>query len=479
MNKSILKLASIAFIGSLLGRGLRYSMNIVIARGLGLEALGLFAFGMVVMKALGVFARFGLNTATQKYIPIYTRQEDTSRVAGVVIFALSFPFILGGSLSIALLIGFRTTNLGSEFSTTVQLFLVGVPLVASMMVGMNATTGFKETRYSVYIRDIIQSGTAILLVSVGAYVFGSLELTIYGYILSLGIGLISAIYYLNHLGAFEALPTFEVREIMVFSAPVVIVAVSQYVVSWTDILMLGAFVSPTEVGWYQAAYQTSILLVLVLSAVNSIFPTIASDLYSEGRLDELEVMYTAVTKWVTYLTILGFVFVSVYASEILGLFNTTEQSAQTALIILAFGQAITASTGPVGFILTMSGNERLESFNTTILAVLNIGLNFVLIQEYGIVGAAIATAFSLLTLNLVRLAETQWILGIQPYGLSYWKGGVGILAATVLMFIGHAFVAGSLFRTVAVGCSSLLLFAGIVALLGFDETDAKLIGSLR
>lgn len=67
MRDSITKLVSISFFGGLIGRGLRYGFNVVIARGLGFEALGVFAFGMVVMKGGGVFVRLGLDSAAKKF----------------------------------------------------------------------------------------------------------------------------------------------------------------------------------------------------------------------------------------------------------------------------------------------------------------------------------------------------------------------------------------------------------------------------
>ena len=70
-ENSILKLTSVAFVGGLLGRGLRYLLNIIIARGVGAEALGLFALGLVVLKASALIARVGLDEAAQRYVPIY------------------------------------------------------------------------------------------------------------------------------------------------------------------------------------------------------------------------------------------------------------------------------------------------------------------------------------------------------------------------------------------------------------------------
>ncbi|MBZ6496462.1 flippase [Natrinema longum] len=479
MKKSLLRLMSVAFFGSLVGRGLRYLLNVVIARGLGPEALGLFAFGMVIMKAFSVLSRFGLDTAARKYVPVYNNQGDKAKLCGISVLSIAFPFFLGIIISIIVFVVLRTGNFGPEFAPTASLFVAGIPLFSSMMVAQNATTGFKETRYAVYIRDIIQSSTAILFIAIGALYFKDLNITIYGYIASFGIGLLSAVYFLSRLGAFQSYPELELKKILAFSAPLVVVAVAQYIVSWTDIFMLAIFVSPTEVGWYQAAYQTSVLLVLVLSAVNSIFPAVASDLYSSDQLKTLDQIYSTATKWVSYLTVLGFVFISIFSREVLLLFGTSTESARISLIILAFGQTITASTGPVGFLLTMSGHERLESINTVFLAISNIVLNFILIQSFGIIGASIATATSLLALNLIRIVEAYHLLGIQPYEQSYWKGCIGILASSIFMILVYRFASGSIIPTSVVGTIALVLFLSIMVLLGFDTQDQKLIEAIK
>ena len=52
MRQNITKLASIALVGGLIGRGLRYTLNIIISRGLGAEALGLFAFGILTSSQI-------------------------------------------------------------------------------------------------------------------------------------------------------------------------------------------------------------------------------------------------------------------------------------------------------------------------------------------------------------------------------------------------------------------------------------------
>lgn len=480
MKNSITQLVSIAFVGGLLGRGLRYGINVVIARGLGPEALGLFAFGMVVMKASAVVSQLGLDRAVQKYVPIY--QGDNSRVTGTILLCVGVPLLSGILVSSALYLFQERINdfssVGLESAN--RLFVLGIPLFATMMVGIAATKGFKETRYEVYTRDIGQSVVALVLVTLGAYVFQDFYIVVVGYLVSLLVGTFLVVGFLLRRTelSLNQKPTFEVREILTFSLPLTLAAVSLYLVSWTDILMLGAFVDPTQLGWYQAAFQTSVLLAVVLQAGNSIFPAVAADLYHDGRLERLSRIYTSVTKWIAYLTVLGYVFLLVYAEEILSIFGTATPTAETALLVLGLGQVFATITGPVGFLLTMSGHERLQTANAVVTSILNVVLNYVLIQQLGITGAALATGISFALLNLFRLIESWHLLGIQPYSTDYWKGTVAIVATVPIMMYGHTLPLAGIAKVFFVGTISLGAFAVLVWSFGFDESDQTLVESL-
>lgn len=482
MRNSITKLVSIAFLGGLIGRGLRYGFNIIIARGLGFEALGVFAFGTVVMKGGAVLSRVGLDSAAQKYIPIYRTKNDSAKVSGTVLLCLAVPLLFGGLLAVSLYLsqGLIAEFTGMALSSTTQLFFAGIPLYAAMMVGVKATYGLKETKYSVYIRDFGQSVVAVVFMMIGAFVFTELNIVVIGYLGSILAGICLATIFLIREGAlrFDVQPIFEWREIFAFSLPLTLAASIQYLVSWTDIVVLGVFVSSEAVGRYQAVFQTSALLVVVLRAMNSIFPPIAADLYDSGQQERLNRVYTAVTRWVTYFTILGFAFVVVYANDILSIFGETGQSARAALVVLALGQTLNAIVGPTGFLLIMSEHERFQLVNNIVAAVANLILNVVLIQMYGIIGAAAATGTSLALMNMLRLIEVRYLLGIQPYSWQYWKGLAAVGCALPVMVLARNLPLAGPVRVVLVGTGAFTVFAAVIWLFGFDDVDRALLESV-
>ena len=475
-------MASLALVGGLVGKALRYTLNVVIANGLGAAALGVFALGMVLLRAGSVLARLGLDNAAQKYVPVYTAQNDDRALNGTTLLCLGAPFFAGVTIAGGVFVFDDTIRelAGVTLRPVTKQFALGIPFFATMMVGIALTKGLKESKYQVYIRDIGQSVVAIVTVSIGAFVLNDLTAAIDGYILSCAIGAVLAVFFLyrRDLLSVAVRPRVDFKRVFAFSLPLTIAAVIQYLLTWTDILMLSFFRAPTEVGWYQAAYQTSVLLLVVLQAVNSIFPSVASDLYERGELGQLRRTFAAVTKWTTYVTSLGCVFVVVYTDEILGLFDISTPEARLALIVLCLGQAVAASTGPAGFMLIMSGHERLQLYNTVAVSVLNVVLNVVLITRFGIVGAGLATAISFVMLNVSRITLLKYFLDVQPYSFSYWKGGVAVACATPMLLVGARLPIPGIARVLLGGAVALAVFAVVTWILGIEESDRALLEQL-
>ena len=482
MKRNISTAILVSFLGGIVGRGFRYGLTFVVASMLGAEALGLFTFGLVIIKAGALIARTGLDNAAQKYIPIYQNEGDHRRLAGVTWLCLTVPFILGSIVAVLIHTGsgFIDRYVASSFGETTKLFLSGIPLFAMMMVGISATKGFKRTKYAVYIRDFGQSGFALI----GTVVILSFEPTvsavIFVYLLSLAVGAGLTIVFILRDGTLfpDESPIFEMKKVLGFSLPLLLVTVSQYVVGWADVLMLGLLTTAREVGYYHIAFQTSMLLGFILMSANSIFPAIVADLYYNDEHTQLEQLYTVVTKWITYFTLLGYVFVIAYRNEILRIFGAEFVVASHILMILGAAQVVASVTGPSGYLLRMSGNERLEPLNAGAAALLNIVLNFILIKEHGTLGAAIATTISLSVINLARVFQGWMFADLHPYSSEYWKGLGIILLITPLVFFIQPRLSGGIIEIFVVGIGTLVTFSIAMLIIGFDESDRHLLQSL-
>lgn len=479
-EKSLVKLVSTSFVGGVITKGAMFFLHLLIAWNLGADGLGVFAFGLVLLNGGTVVAKLGLDNAVQKYTPLYARQEEFTKVGGVVLFSLGGSFLFGLLVSATIFVVLRLATYYNlwTFNTAIYLILPGIPVMASMLVGMSATTGFLETKYRVFI-DVGQKSSALLFTFIGLYITGTIESVIIVYLLSLVVGGVLALVYLYWLGAFEytGIPNLQAKKHLTYSLPLMLSSVTMYLTTWTDVLMLGVFKPPTVVGQYQAAYQLTNILGFLTFAVNSIFPSVAADLYhhNEKRLNDI---FISVTKWVTYFTLFGYLFFIFFPDEILLLFGDEFTRGRSALLVLGASTVIATAVGPVGYLLSMSEYEQLELINTATASVLNILLNYVLIIRFGLLGAAVATAMSITVLNLGRVIETWRLMGIRPVPINYWKGAIAIAGATVVMYLGSMYNGPRMITIGVTGVLSFSIFIATIVVLGFSSNDRLLLESL-
>ena len=86
-----------------------------------------------------------------------------------------------------------------------------------------------------------------------------------------------------------------------------------------------------------------------------------------------------------------------------GFFGSEFKDGYYALLILSVGQLVNVLSGSVGYIMTMTGRQKQAAYVLAISAALNIVMNYMLIPHFGIEGAAIATAVSLMLWNIALI----------------------------------------------------------------------------
>ncbi|MDS0295296.1 oligosaccharide flippase family protein [Halogeometricum luteum] len=483
MNQSISKLSSITFLGKLAGRGFEYGLIVLIGRALGAEALGRFTVAVVVLQIAGFLAMLGLNTTVQRYVPIFRKQDDDERLAGLTLLGFVSPLLVGSLLAAALYFALHRFHLFDNpgDSTVLYALLLGVPLFAMFRIGEATTRGFKETKYAVYIRDFGQSGSAVLLVAVAVLLFGTIYSAAVAYLVSLGIGVLLSIVFLYRLGCFDRIRTAKLNlpETYRYSLPVAVGALSGEMLKYTDYLMLGVFVSNTEVGQYRAAFSTAVLITFAMASVSSIFPSVASELHHERETQKLDDLYTVVTKWITFLTAFAMLFFLVFSTELMSVFGEGFRQASTVLVVALLGQAVGNFVGPAGYLLLMSDHERVEMGNNVVGGALNVVLNFVLIREFGIMGAAMATSFSIGFQNLLRLLEVRYLLNIWPYSREYVRAVVPLTVALGVMLLGSQIGAPPALKLLLSGSIAGVVFVYMAINRAYTDRDQLLVASIK
>jgi O-antigen/teichoic acid export membrane protein len=222
-------------------------------------------------------------------------------------------------------------------------------------------------------------------------------------------------------GLFAHRASFPLRDWGITLAPLLLSSGLLLVNQNADILMLGAMAGSAEAGLYQVASRASMLLVVILNAINAVVTPSLSKYHAEDNYAAIQVLIRKASLLITALTLPLIIIVTVGAPLILQiLFGADYAEAGRAFVLLGWAQAVNALAGPVGLVLIMTGHQKLALYGILASTVVNLVFNFILIPQFGINGAAFATGLSFVVWNVVLSIFVWRKLGLNcsvlPFG---------------------------------------------------------------
>jgi O-antigen/teichoic acid export membrane protein len=438
--RSILKGAGIVFFGAVIGNGFRYVFQLLVARQLGAALFGVFTLGFGVYKVAGMFTELGLPQGLLRYIPLYQGRSDKQRTKGVMLLSFRTSLLAGVLLGTVVFLGSGLIS-GTFFhepqlAIVLRLFALVLPLTTLTTMLVFSLQGFKRLEYKVYVKDFFEPAVKIAAVA-AAFAAGLMLRGVLFAILAVSLlSIFLAFFYLKKvfpdISNRQVSPIYERRAFFGFSWPLLFVYLIGNLCLWTDTFVLGLFHSATEVGIYAAAQKTALLTGLVLTSFHAIFAPLAAEFFSQKKRLELNDLYKTISKWIFALTLPLCSLLVLFPENVLNIFGRDYAQGSTSLIILAVGWLLHSSVGTSGIVLTMSGRSKLHLLNFSILLAINVALNLLLVPAYGYVGAALATAVSIVLIDILTLFEVRFILKMFPLRWDFLKplvlgGGLFIL----------------------------------------------------
>jgi O-antigen/teichoic acid export membrane protein len=215
--------------------------------------------------------------------------------------------------------------------------------------------------------------------------------------------------------------------------PLLVASGVQIVFSQTDILTLGAMSGAAAVGTYGVASRGALLLEFVLQSLTPVLAPRVASYHALGQTQVLKRMMVNGTRASLLLMLplaAGLIF---FGNFYLGLFGPDFVHGRTALTILSCGIFVNLALGPASWILILTGHERDVATGTTVSAVLKWALTVGLIHLWGLEGAALATALSLVLTNLLM----SWLVYVR-LGISVHAFAMGWSRPTYDSFSQHS-----------------------------------------
>ncbi|MEA3275992.1 MAG: flippase [Pseudomonadota bacterium] len=420
--KEIVRGSAIAFGVKILAAGSTFAMNVVIARQLGATEAGLFFLAYTIVLVAAAIGRIGLDNTFVRFIASYHANNEWAEINGLYRTGIRWAFLT--SLGIAGLLWVLAEPLASAvfgkpaFADVLRVMAWGIPLMALFTLHARALQGLKRIPQAMFVLSAAAPLTLLAL----ALVTSPSNATASGWLfVAATVGTLSlGRYWWKQLP--ETLgdrKRTERRELLASCLPLLAVVALNQTATWSSQIMLGAWSSSADVAVFNAAQRTAMLTSFVLVAVNSIAAPKFAAMYRMGEHDALRRTAQNATRLMILLALGPLALMLTLPDWILSLFGEEFSRGATALQILAIGQFINVATGSVGFLLSMTGHERLLRNNVLAAAAVALALGAGLIPSFGLLGAAVATACGIATQNLLSIWQVHRALGFNT--LAGWK----------------------------------------------------------
>lgn len=420
--------------------GLRFASSalvfILIARVLGAEEFGRFAFAISFTGIFMVLLDYGFNLYIVKEVA-----AEPGRAIELAKDVLGAKLLLSAASTVVLF--FIVRGLGYPPATELMIYILWLSSIlysfgsffGSVFRGLNR---FQYETYPAIILNGVQVAVIAVLLLLG---FKALSIA-FAYLASRVLYFAVSYFYMKRevgspgisFSLASSLRLF--RETFPFGTHAILAAIYFQI----DTVLLSLYRGDAEVGYYQAAMRLVIAAMLVYEiVVSSYYSVIAARFKSdpEGfRRDALS--------FNKYMLLIGGVFSSVLFI-FPDLFIETLYGAgygQSVILaqLLAIAILLRFLGGAYGVLLTVADNQNKRAMGVGVSVVFNIVLNMLLIPEYGAIGAAVASVLTHVVIYLMYYKFSWEIAGDNFLDAYCCWFAIALAACTALAVISKAYL---------------------------------------
>ncbi|SFR73822.1 Membrane protein involved in the export of O-antigen and teichoic acid [Halogeometricum rufum] len=424
------------------------------ARLLSASELGVFFLFEALLGMLFIPADFGIRGALQKRI------SEGNRPGQMLTTAVLLKIVPLTIVVAAVLLARPWINryVGTEIAV---LLAVAIVCYEAFQLTIDILSGELRVGDTASVRvapKAIWLVSGVAFVEAGYGVHGLIYATILGYVLSFVWG------FYRRSTPFRR-PTFsEAHSLTSYSRYNFISAISGYFYSWMDVALIGLFLTTAHVSAYESAWRVSAVAVIGSTAIaKTIFPQM-SRWDAKQAINQIEGLIPRAVGPSMMLVIPAFFGVALFARDILYfVFGSEYAIAWVALIILMAEKILQSVHSITGRSLKAIDHPELAAKAALFAIAVNLALNVPLIQLYGIVGAAVATALSFVVNTVLCMKYLSRFLTIElPWRDLAWIGASSMGMSAVLVGLRSVVSVDSLLHLLAMILVGVLTYGAFV-----------------
>jgi len=411
-------------------RATNFVMYVLVGRYLGAFQLGQLSLAMTLFYSVHRFALVGLKT-------LITREVAKDRQQTGMYFMNSSIIVAVASIicSLIMIPIVKILNYSQETATAILLLFWGLAPFTLSQICEGIFQAWEKMELIAYAQvplNLMQFAAVAFLLMSG---FGIVYIII-AIVVSYVIILIVEWWF---LARYITKPSLRLdirfsKNLIKSSYPFLGIQGTNAIKSSVNIVLLSKLLGEAEVGIFSAANQLLAPIALIFNnVVNSIFPVMVRKF--KAGIQGLERITEYLLEFLLAIALPAVVGLLITADDVLLFLYDDPDFLQAVLVLrilvwLPLGDALTTALGQV---LWASNNEKTTLRISVVNTLVKVIVGFILIQEFGLIGAAITTAV-VLFLNLVQhyLPVSKLLSGIKVYRL-IWRPLVATLGMVVFV----------------------------------------------
>ena len=437
--------SSVIFAGALIGSFFDVLIKRTLTSYLSPADFGIYALALTIMSMIGVIATLGLTDGVPRYIAFFRGKNEEYKIHELLISAIVMGVI--ASIITMLLSPFVFDHLvakgfdgRNQILAVIRIMVFAIPFTILLNLATSVYRGFDRMSVNMYFYNIIRPVSLIIFITIAV----SLDLSLHGVVLFDLISMIftfgvMSVYYIKN-------PPFKAKlqlrfgkptkQLIRYSLPLLITATLLNLMTWTDTIMLGYFKSTEVVGIYSAVYPLVGFLSMLIGSMGYAYIPVIAKLYGENKVQLISSIYQITTKWCFLLTFPIFALMFVYPETLLTrVYEAHYVAGAPVLRILALGFITNSYFGFNYHTIMASGNSDLLMNCSFASAIMNVLLNFMLVPQYGMMGAAVASSVSFAAIEVFMTLKTWKQENIHPFTIAYKRLTMVCVFLVVTMLI--------------------------------------------
>ena len=441
----------------------------ILTKNLSITDYGVWTQFSVTISLVPGIATLGLPFTMTRFLPSARTTEDIQEIFYSI---LVIVFISSGL--VCLLIYFFSEKIALIlFDNNIVIVKILSLIIFSECLNVTLNSYFKATqqikKYSIFlfIQVIFYYAFILLFLFDGKGILGAI------------VGLLMesfSLFFITGYFAFREIkikiPKFtNLKELMNYGIHMIPINFSRWIVDSSDRYLIAILLGTAAVGYYNPGYSLGNIIYIFIAPISYIFPSILSKYYDEKRIIEVKKILNNTLRYFLLISIPAVFGLSLLSKSILSILSTQE-IASKGYLITPF-TAISALFMGIIFIfnqvLLLEKKTKIVGNIVSLCAVLNFGLNFILIPYIGIVGAAITTLLSYTVNVLLIIYYSSKYLRLED-NIPFIKKSI-IASIPMCLIIISFNPSGLLGISIIVGICAITYFLIIVLIGGFDTND--------